>query len=463
MNNYYEVLGLTPGASQEEIKRAYFRLVRIHTPERDPDAFCKIREAYEHLRNSLDDDAPVFPKLKSTFAQNLLEKIEYWEKSGNTEMFRNSCEQAVYFFPDVAQFRYLLGIAQRQAGNTGKAIKTFEELVDEEPDNKWFARELAISYQERGFTKKAAKAFTEAARLGCRDVDFVLCAARAYEAVSMYDTGLDLLWKMLHEKQRWNRDEMPELLEALTALVNLTDDSIEGDVGECVRFVTETFKHYASYLDDSSEEVLKISSFLLMIWKMYDNDADILELMRVLKQNYHSDTMKRLLPELQKIALRMRIEEDDRLGETIQRGFEAFFLMEESDDAYTYSVLDVKLCMLKEREEILPQLEILEKEYPEYYEKIKSFADRLRSNKSLIHLKDSMQKQYASLYKYFDGGRYFDLYPEEKVRSQGRVLYQDDEKPYTNPYKNVGRNDPCPCGSGKKYKYCCMNKQKQNA
>ncbi len=24
--------------------------------------------------------------------------------------------------------------------------------------------------------------------------------------------------------------------------------------------------------------------------------------------------------------------------------------------------------------------------------------------------------------------------------------------------KKVGRNDPCPCGSGKKYKYCCMNK-----
>lgn len=23
----------------------------------------------------------------------------------------------------------------------------------------------------------------------------------------------------------------------------------------------------------------------------------------------------------------------------------------------------------------------------------------------------------------------------------------------------IGRNDPCPCGSGKKYKQCCMQKQ----
>jgi hypothetical protein len=27
----------------------------------------------------------------------------------------------------------------------------------------------------------------------------------------------------------------------------------------------------------------------------------------------------------------------------------------------------------------------------------------------------------------------------------------------SNPYRNVGRNDPCPCGSGKKFKKCCLN------
>lgn len=27
------------------------------------------------------------------------------------------------------------------------------------------------------------------------------------------------------------------------------------------------------------------------------------------------------------------------------------------------------------------------------------------------------------------------------------------------PARHVGRNDPCPCGSGKKFKKCCMKKQ----
>ena len=28
--------------------------------------------------------------------------------------------------------------------------------------------------------------------------------------------------------------------------------------------------------------------------------------------------------------------------------------------------------------------------------------------------------------------------------------------PTRNPYRDVGRNDPCPCGSGKKFKKCCL-------
>jgi preprotein translocase subunit SecA len=29
--------------------------------------------------------------------------------------------------------------------------------------------------------------------------------------------------------------------------------------------------------------------------------------------------------------------------------------------------------------------------------------------------------------------------------------------------KKVGRNDPCPCGSGKKYKKCCLEKEETRA
>lgn len=45
---------------------------------------------------------------------------------------------------------------------------------------------------------------------------------------------------------------------------------------------------------------------------------------------------------------------------------------------------------------------------------------------------------------------------DDEKRTQIRRDYRDAN---TRRVKKVGRNDPCPCGSGKKYKFCCMNKE----
>ncbi len=46
----YAILGLTRQATLLDIKKAYFKLVRQHPPESDPDGFRRIRNAYEGLR-----------------------------------------------------------------------------------------------------------------------------------------------------------------------------------------------------------------------------------------------------------------------------------------------------------------------------------------------------------------------------------------------------------------------------
>jgi len=40
--------------------------------------------------------------------------------------------------------------------------------------------------------------------------------------------------------------------------------------------------------------------------------------------------------------------------------------------------------------------------------------------------------------------------------------FESPSIPVTNPYRGVGRNDPCPCGSGKKFKKCCLDKARLN-
>ena len=44
------------------------------------------------------------------------------------------------------------------------------------------------------------------------------------------------------------------------------------------------------------------------------------------------------------------------------------------------------------------------------------------------------------------------------VREEGRWVFDDavpNPKPATRQGQKVGRNEPCPCGSGKKFKKCC--------
>jgi len=56
----YQVLGLRPGASHEEVRRAYFQRVRAHPPERDPETFKAIRAAYEQLCHSTEVQDALF-------------------------------------------------------------------------------------------------------------------------------------------------------------------------------------------------------------------------------------------------------------------------------------------------------------------------------------------------------------------------------------------------------------------
>src|SRR5437879_13346511 len=40
-----------------------------------------------------------------------------------------------------------------------------------------------------------------------------------------------------------------------------------------------------------------------------------------------------------------------------------------------------------------------------------------------------------------------------------RLTHHKDGRCRWNPMNKPGRNDPCPCGSGKKYKQCCLSRE----
>ena len=45
---------------------------------------------------------------------------------------------------------------------------------------------------------------------------------------------------------------------------------------------------------------------------------------------------------------------------------------------------------------------------------------------------------------------------EKEAAARSRVVWDEPGESYVREIPKVGRNDPCPCGSGKKYKKCCL-------
>jgi hypothetical protein len=51
MSNPFEILGVSPGTSEEAIRAAYLQKVREFPPDRAPEKFAEVRAAFDELRD----------------------------------------------------------------------------------------------------------------------------------------------------------------------------------------------------------------------------------------------------------------------------------------------------------------------------------------------------------------------------------------------------------------------------
>jgi curved DNA-binding protein CbpA len=51
MTDPYEVMGISPDADEAAMRRRYLELVRQYPPEKCPEQFAEIRQAYDELRD----------------------------------------------------------------------------------------------------------------------------------------------------------------------------------------------------------------------------------------------------------------------------------------------------------------------------------------------------------------------------------------------------------------------------
>jgi len=159
--SHYDTLGVSTDASQEEIKNAFFELVREHPPEQDPDAYQRLREAYDVLSD------PVSRREYDTMAQHgdeiesLQEEAEALlnQEPPDPQAAIKKLKRATVLGPDISLLRSMLGQAYLMDEQPEEALTQFDEAVDLNPDNEAHHLNRGYALRELERPREAEEAF----------------------------------------------------------------------------------------------------------------------------------------------------------------------------------------------------------------------------------------------------------------------------------------------------------------
>lgn len=444
MKNYYSTLEVSTNASEIDIKRAYFNLVRRYPPDRYPDDFKKIREAYEILideqtRSEYDsiDSMPGVVKLYFNAGKNALD-------GGDNKKAIKLLEKVTATYPDFNVINSLLGDAYLSNENSGKALKIFEKLVFQEPSNAGFAGKLAHAYHERGWHIRAIDKYKSALALDEDNISLWLGLISCYmeaDDINLASSTANEAIKV-SERNDWDSLEIYiELLQIDIMIMNEEDFSVHLDNMKNTALKYEDNKNNVAWFLVMISKFLQASeldhfaaSTITTAYELMPDDKEIREIYEdIIKENILNQMIEKL-------------QLDNSFPETFVGMFECEIRKcDESNcldcrfQEFTFE-MDIVYDMISHRKHINRLKEL----YPELYNLKKDFFDRvldISQSKKITWEYEKKLKKFAKLCpeKMFDDAD-DDYMPQEPIRREG---------------KKIGRNDPCPCGSGKKYKKCC--------
>ena len=328
----------------------------------------------------------------------------------NCDDFQYAAEiaaEAFHKFPSEDIFLYYMASNWRRAGFPGKAVKACEQLVKKYPDTPAYLREMALCYEERGYSKKAAAAFEKAMNAGCNDLDFLLSYSAACHAGGKFDKTADILHKVITGHPHPAKEDAPLIFDAWGGIISTALHSGKNDP-----FISE---HYEMLRDFFRDNILYINagptilaSFFITLGHIWPSD-DTERLMALLKEilpRALPDISEELLREIENSFSQSKLFADPRLSEFTKDacGFIDSAKEEDMEDLSNFLRLDLMVSFLERGKEILPELEIIKKEYPEYFTFLREVYELLKSGRNLDYYKSRYMKDYERKYKYFDSG-----------------------------------------------------------
>ncbi len=448
MASLYDLLELSPTATQREIKKAYFKKVREFPPDDHAKAFMKIREAYETLSDENTRAAYDREQSMAAGARRCFQAAEQALRNGREQAALKILENAVDNYPDEIQLLISLGTAYLRNGNSGKSVKTLEKAMQLAPDNSSVVSSYARACRERGWHKKALAAYGKALQLDDDNYSLRLEFASTHIAAGDLSSARGVLLAALKDAPQRGWDETEILMELI---------SMEARMSPMLPLTKHLDLIVA--LAQDTEQAAKLANALNHL------------ACSVAQRGF---SKKAALIASKAVALIASARPEIKaLSDEEQAGF-AEELVAISWDSALYSEFGVTLAKY-----LLPA-ELVEED-PEKEAELDLVREYLildnfsRFREAILHVKTTYSRLYAAKAPFLEQA----LQPHlrrsllKKRRSDKQMLnllseYLDKDEPLLDEDEDlppvqepivrgpkVGRNDPCPCGSGKKYKKCC--------
>jgi curved DNA-binding protein CbpA len=439
--SHYEVLEVANTAAEGEIKRAYFNLVRKYQPDRFPKEFKEIRAAYETLKDrQRRAEYDAIGNLPSSVVP-LFREAQRLDRFGRPDKAAELYQMILKSHPELDNVREKYAHSLAADDKPGKAADVWEELCRRRPDNPLYAKELGRCYFDRGWHKKALEETRRALSMDPSSID-----------------GWSLLVSCFIKKSIKSPDMWTELQaitdEALEAVKDVKTDEWE-------KIYLHVYAFLAAGVDNTDRGRKHLREIIHLIrggGRSSRNSGrraltEIFAFVPVGGLAFFYPELKEmadLLPDIPESArgkfdaIRMGFEIEGLTKKKFHEIFRDLFRIlnadtEDEDDELEVTAIEYHL--LDDKNTFDPQIRRLKKEFPELYALHGSFFD------AVLRTRDSEKMLYQRAKKIKKLRRLVDFEEEDEEPEQPQTIRRAQPK--------VGRNDPCPCGSGKKYKHCC--------
>jgi tetratricopeptide (TPR) repeat protein len=352
--------------------------------------------------------------------------------------------------PDLDNVRKLYAESLCMDQKNGKAADVWGELCRRNPSNARYSEELARCYFDRGWHKKAADEVKRAIALDPSSLDAwslaINCIVTKMQNASNSNELYDELRNTVHEaikaakavkKNEWKKIYL--YAHAFVAYPESDHRISEGYLEEIARLIREGGSDARENGMSALIMILdSIPSFRLgVFFNAIKKIADLLPELTVEKTGPNPVRVC-----IENIRIHYEIENLEK------KGFPEVFCdlfrllnadFEEDGDEIEIAAMEYEI--LDKKSTYDPQLRRLKEEFPELYALHSGFfneALRTRDPEKMLYQRGKRISKYRR-----DSG-FFEEHPDSGFK-----------QPIRRAEPKIGRNDPCPCGSGKKYKKCC--------